>query len=71
MESLADIADSIIEKSDIDPTVKDIFDKWSIIVGPELAQNITPNKVVKINGANILVLKYEKYFHQTAAQTAQ
>lgn len=57
MKSLAAVADEILEKCDLDPTICDIFNKWEVIVGPELAQYVTPNKIVKINGANILIVK--------------
>lgn len=57
MRSLSSIAESLIEGSDLDPTVSDVFVKWNQIVGEELAQYVEPHKVTKMNDSNILVVK--------------
>ena len=57
MRGLSNIAESLIKESNLSPTVSDVFANWDEIVGKELASCVEPQKIIKMNGSNILIVK--------------
>ncbi len=57
MRRLSNIAESLIKESNLGPSIGDIFVNWEQIVGNEFAACVEPHKVVKMNDANILIVK--------------
>ncbi len=57
MRGLSNIAEALIEESNLNPTISDIFVNWDEIIGENLAQYVEPHKVIKMNGFNILIVQ--------------
>ncbi len=57
MRGLANIAETLINESNLNSTISDIFVKWSEIIGKNLARYVEPYKLIKMNGRNILIVR--------------
>ena len=57
VRELSNIVETLIQKSDLNPTFSDVFVKWNEIIGESIAQYVEPHKVVKMNGFNILIVR--------------
>ncbi len=57
VRELSNIVETLIQESDLNPTISDVFVKWNEIIGESIAQYVEPHKVVKMNGFNILIVR--------------